>query len=62
MKNKAQFNRITDMEMEALFGGAIINNGDSLITPIVASISRTLTELSRIAMEYQASLPPSLKK
>lgn len=62
MKSVLEFNDLSKSELTAIYGGAAPGSPDRLISPVVATISWALSELSKIAMEYQASLPPSLKK
>ena len=62
MKSVIEYNNLSQSEMSEIYGGAAPGSQNGLISPVVATISWALSELSKIAMEYQASLPPSLKK
>jgi hypothetical protein len=62
MENRAHFRTVMGNEMITINGGLTDWPGSLLMTTISIKLLHAMTELSHIAMDYQASLPPNLKK
>jgi hypothetical protein len=62
MENHAHFRILMENEMITIDGGLTDWPGTLLLAPLTIKLIHAMTELSHIAMDYQASLPPNLKK
>jgi hypothetical protein len=62
MENRTHFRTVMENEMITINGGFTYWPGTLLLTTISIKILHAMSELSHIAMDYQASLPSNLKK